>query len=58
MVHWYNKMLHRNKKWTNSMHKSVGKIIDIMFKQFGHIKVYIPYDSIYIYLNNKVNQWL
>ena len=40
------------------MHKSVGKIIDIMFKQFGHIKVYIPYDSIYIYLKNKVNQWL
>lgn len=37
------------------MYKSVGKIID-MFKQSGHIKVHIPYDSIYIYLKNKVNQ--
>lgn len=50
-------MLHRNKKWTTSVYKSVGKITD-MFKQSGHMKVYIPYDSIYIYLKNKVNQWL
>ena len=58
MIYWYKKMLHRNKEWTTSMHKSVDKIIDIMFKQSGHIKVCIPYDSIYIYLKNKVNQWL
>lgn len=29
--------------------KVVGKTVD-MFKQSGHMKVHIPYDSIYIYL--------